>query len=94
MICHSCGGEIKSERFIYRTDECSLCKADAHYCKNRTNFDPGALIHCRDPLAEWVADCERANFCDLFIPNQLKPSKAAGKNQNEGRKSFNDLFKK
>ncbi|HLG15804.1 MAG TPA: hypothetical protein VJH03_15060 [Blastocatellia bacterium] len=93
MICHHCKCEIKVERFVARGDECPHCGEDAHCCLNCHNYDPSAHNRCREPQAEWVADRERANFCDFFIPNKLSPS---GKPSDtpDVRKAFDDLFKK
>lgn len=62
---------------------------------NCGNYDPSAHNKCREPLAEWVSDREKANFCDLFIPNKLAAGAgSARKDSGEIKKSFNDLFKK
>ena len=86
---------MRIEDVVSRTDECSACSADVHCCLNCGNYDPSAHNHCREPLAEWVSDREKANFCDLFIPNKLSPGGVtAKKSGGDLRKSFDDLFKK
>jgi len=94
MICHHCGVELKFERYISRSEECPNCGSDVHCCLNCSNYDPGAHNHCRDPQAEWVPDREKANFCDLFIPNKLMPGSKSGSTTVDPRKAFDSLFKK
>ncbi len=92
MVCHSCGGEIKIEGFISRSDECSHCSADIHCCLNCVHYDTTAHNRCREPQSEWVSDREKANFCDFFTPNKQAATGTSATKQ-DARKSFDDLFK-
>lgn len=95
MICYHCGMEIKIQGFISRTDECPKCASDVHCCRNCSNYDTGAHNRCREPQAEWVADREKANFCDFFMANLMKADalrKPAA--ADDARRAFQDLFKK
>ncbi len=92
MMCHACGTEMKFEGKISRTEECPNCGADVHCCLNCENHDRSAHNQCREPLAEWVSDREKANFCDFFTPG--KRATAGKKKADDGRRSFDDLFRK
>ena len=94
MICHHCRSELKTGRFISRTDECPQCGSDVHACLNCDNYDSHAHNKCREPQAEWVTDRERANFCDFFAANRLSASAAAGSPVADARSKFDSLFKK
>lgn len=94
MICHHCGTELKIEGRILRSDECPRCSSDVHSCLNCNNYDPHAHNKCREPQAEWVTDRERANFCDFFSANSLKPTKAFKSPASDARSAFDSLFKK
>ena len=97
MICHFCKGEIVIKDRVARTAECPSCNADVHCCLNCANYDTSASNRCREPLAEWVSDRERANFCDYYRPNQMAvPARAKGQSGplDEARSAFENLFKK
>jgi hypothetical protein len=95
MICNSCRGEIKLEGYVSRADECPECGADVHCCLNCLNYDPSAHNRCREPQAEWVSDREKANFCDFFTPNKMKPAgKSPRDAAGDARSAFDNLFKK
>jgi hypothetical protein len=95
MVCYHCGGEIRIEGFISRSDECSHCTSDVHCCLNCSNYDPAAHNKCREPQAEWVTDREKSNFCDFFAANQLAPGGKPGPHKSDTtRQAFENLFKK
>jgi len=64
--CHGCGAEISSSEKILRTTECPRCGADLHCCRNCRHYHSSAHNQCLEPVAEWVAEKEKANFCDYF----------------------------
>ena len=45
-----------------------MCHAHLHVCKQCEFFDPQRANQCREPVAEFVQDKERANFCGYFRP--------------------------
>ena len=94
MICHHCGTELKVGGYISRSDECPRCSSDVHCCLNCDNYDQHAHNKCREPQAEWVTDREKANFCDFFIPNNLRPTSAFKSPAADARSAFDSLFKK
>ncbi|MCI0487018.1 MAG: hypothetical protein L0229_10500 [Blastocatellia bacterium] len=93
MVCHSCGGEIKLEGYISRSDECPHCSTDIHCCLNCEHYDPAAHNRCREPQAEWVSEREKANFCDYFMPNTLQAAGRKTSSADDVRKAFDSLFK-
>ena len=94
MICHACHTALKLIGIPTRGDVCPNCDADVHCCLNCHNYDPAAHNRCREPHAEWVPDREKANFCDLFLPNKLTAGRGAADLGDEARRSFENLFKK
>lgn len=70
MECFACGAAIglaSGERVGFR-DACPRCGADLHACRQCAHHDAGAYNECREPQAERVADRQRANRCDWFVP--------------------------
>ena len=49
-----------------RRAECLSCHAELHVCRMCRFYDPHVAKACREPVAEWLQDKERANFCDYF----------------------------
>ena len=95
MNCYHCGTEIKVERFVGRADDCHKCGSDLHSCVNCANYEPTLSNRCREPNTEWIADREKANFCDFFTPG--KSSRAASgpaASKDDARRAFDSLFKK
>lgn len=84
--CYACGAELAVAEKIRRTDECPGCGRDMRCCRNCRHYDPKVNNQCREVVAEWVADKERANFCDYF---ELAARPAGGRSG--GGKSPEDL---
>ncbi|MBI3812015.1 MAG: hypothetical protein HY283_07405 [Nitrospirae bacterium] len=76
-----------------RTDVCTGCGSDLHCCLNCRFYDKTVHNQCREPLAEWTANKEKANFCDYFVFADRAGS-AAGNSPETARKKLDDLFKK
>lgn len=51
---------------VRRKDSCPKCVADMHACKNCRFFSPTAHNQCHEPIAEYVSDKERSNFCGMY----------------------------
>lgn len=97
LNCHNCGAQIRllPGQKIHRQETCVQCNADLHCCRNCRFFDPSKSNQCSEPQAEYVADKERANFCDYFEPRttvDLVNRSASG--AEDARKKFDSLFKK
>jgi len=65
-FCRHCGTTISGEGSPGRQEQCSVCGADLHSCRNCTFYDDVAYNNCREPQAERVLDKTRANFCEFF----------------------------
>jgi hypothetical protein len=72
FTCWKCGA-VQPELLLplARLAECPACRAQLHVCRMCRYFDPAAAQQCREPIADAVADKQRANFCGYF---QLKPN--------------------
>lgn len=92
-VCHTCGRSVSLEKKIMRTDVCTGCGSDLHCCLNCRFYDKTVHNQCREPLAEWTANKEKANFCDYFVFADRAGS-AAGNSPETARKKLDDLFKK
>ncbi|MEN8176750.1 MAG: hypothetical protein ABFS23_13375, partial [Pseudomonadota bacterium] len=49
-----------------RENRCPACGRATHVCRNCRFYSPGRSNDCAEPVAEYVADKERPNFCDYF----------------------------
>ena len=67
-ICWSCGAHLGAGDY-QREAECPSCRKQTHVCRNCRFFKPGRPNDCEEPIAEPVADKQRANFCDYFEPS-------------------------
>ena len=96
MRCAACGrehGVAPGERVSFR-DECAGCGADLHACRHCAHHDPGRANQCREPLAEPVADRERANRCEYFSPGDAADAGGADAAREAARSALDALFKK
>ena len=94
--CYGCGAEIDSGVKVRRADECPGCERDLRCCRNCRHYHPSAHNQCLEPVAEWVAEKEKGNFCDYFEfastgagPKQEGAKSAA----DEAREKWKKLFK-
>lgn len=89
-FCTFCSKEINIEGRIGRTDTCPHCGADLHCCVQCEFYDQFAHNKCKEPESEWVADREKANFCDFF---RFKGKKEAGSDRSkEAKRKLEELF--
>lgn len=69
LVCWKCGQSIADLPLpLSRTAECRACRAQLHVCRLCEFFDPHVANQCREPVADFVKEKERANFCDYFTP--------------------------
>jgi predicted RNA-binding Zn-ribbon protein involved in translation (DUF1610 family) len=66
-ICWSCGARLAAVDYT-REGECPQCRKQTHVCRNCRFYELGRPNACQEPVAEPVADKQRANFCDYFEP--------------------------
>ena len=69
LVCWKCGTSIEDLPLpLGRLVECRECRAQLHACKLCEFFDQRRANQCREPIADFVQDKERANFCGYFRP--------------------------
>jgi len=89
-LCAFCSKEIDIEGKIGRTDTCPHCGADLYCCVQCEFYDQFAHNKCKEPDSEWVADREKANFCDFF---RFKGKVEAGSDRSkEAKRKLEELF--
>ncbi len=70
--CWKCGGLLTEVLLpLPRHEECPHCRAQLHVCRMCVFFDPAVAQQCREPVAGFVSDKQRANFCGYF---QINPA--------------------
>ncbi len=79
---------------IGRDESCPDCRADLHCCLNCSLYDEYAQNKCREPMAEWVSDREKNNFCEYFVWRDASASNRAIRDREEARAKLETLFKK
>jgi hypothetical protein len=93
-ICHACKQDLALGREVGRKDECPHCHTDLRCCLNCRFFDRSAPKQCREPIAELVREKDKANYCDLFVFADAAAVARPGGDQENTRKTLDDLFKK
>jgi predicted RNA-binding Zn-ribbon protein involved in translation (DUF1610 family) len=88
-VCWACGQELEAEHY-QREGECPRCRKQTHVCRNCRFYQPGRPNACQEPIAEYVSDKERANFCDYFEPSTRAFAPAA--DADRLRSAADDLF--
>lgn len=78
-LCVFCHKEIVLTGKPGRTEECPHCRRDLHCCLQCQFYDPKSHHECRESQAEFVADKDRANFCDYFVFDPQTKVKSATK---------------
>ena len=69
LVCWKCGESIEDLPMpLAREAECKKCHAQLHVCKLCEFYDPHIADQCQEPVADFVKEKERANFCDYFKP--------------------------
>ena len=91
--CFQCGQEIAADKRILREDECPHCSSDLRTCRNCRFFDPAVSNQCREPQADWVAEKDKANFCEFFVFADGTGPRAPARDASSGRERFNKLFR-
>ncbi|OGQ90913.1 MAG: hypothetical protein A2289_26885 [Deltaproteobacteria bacterium RIFOXYA12_FULL_58_15] len=90
--CWSCRQETEMEDKVMRDNECPHCRLDMRSCKNCQYYDPGAHNDCRETIAEYVPEKERANFCGMWTAFQGE--RDPGEDINAAKAKLEALFKK
>ena len=74
-------------------DGCPYCGADLHCCKNCEHWDPSAHNQCKEHIAEYIPDREKANFCSFFTMRNGVPEDPSGR-ISKSKSALDALFKK
>ncbi len=72
--CHVCGVDVVISDPVGRKDACPGCGADLRCCMNCRHYEATAYNRCRESQADRVLEKERANFCDYFRFQEVKPN--------------------
>ncbi|PIR20179.1 MAG: hypothetical protein COV45_07490 [Deltaproteobacteria bacterium CG11_big_fil_rev_8_21_14_0_20_47_16] len=92
-VCVGCGTPIDEPLPISRQAHCKKCTADFHACRQCYWYDTHVAKQCREPMADWVADKEKANFCDYFKLNEKKFVTVDDRTES-AKEALEKLFKK
>jgi predicted RNA-binding Zn-ribbon protein involved in translation (DUF1610 family) len=90
--CWHCGHDLNELDFT-REGTCPGCGKFTHACRNCRWYERGRPNDCREPVAEHVADKERANFCGYFEPGLAESDGEQGAGKDAMRRAAEDLFK-
>ncbi len=90
LVCWRCGAGLQGVPLpLRRAEECPSCGADLHVCRMCEFYDPQVADSCREPVAERVANKERANFCDYL---RLRPGAWSPHQEGQSRNELEALF--
>jgi hypothetical protein len=92
-LCHACKKALDLGREVGRRDDCPFCHADLHCCLNCRFYDRAAPKQCREPVAEYVKEKARANFCDFFAFTETAAAPGRG-TPDAARAALDRLFRK
>jgi hypothetical protein len=91
--CWKCGSELKKLLLPFsRSEECSSCNADLRVCRGCKNYAADIADACTEERAEFVADKDRANFCDYFDPHATAYRKQDDAEAQRARNKLAELF--
>ncbi len=99
--CFQCGESITGVR-VFRNTVCAHCDAYLHACVQCRFYEPTAHNQCLEPQSEYVADRQKANFCEFFkLPGASDAKSPGGQpgadrdaRAQEARSKLEALFKK
>ena len=93
LHCWSCQHLHTIEGGIFRSTTCVKCGADLKVCLLCEHYDTSVNQSCREPMAEWVKNKERANFCVYFRAADRAAGAKKDEKAAEARKKLDNLFK-
>lgn len=90
--CVFCGKEVEIIGRVGRLNECPACRRDLHSCLQCRLYDRSYHNQCRESQSGYIADKERANFCEFFeFGRDAKMENIAA---HDAKRKLNDLFRK
>lgn len=90
--CWSCGQPLEAVDY-QREARCPTCQKATHVCRNCRFYRPGVSNDCVEPIAGYVSDKIRANFCDYFEPVAHASEDKQGPSPEKLLGAAEDLFK-
>ncbi|MCG6943497.1 MAG: hypothetical protein LJE69_19880 [Thiohalocapsa sp.] len=90
--CWHCGADL-TDLDYGREATCPNCRKSTHCCRNCRWYARGRPNDCAEPVADAVADKERANFCGYFEASFPRDAGAAAPDADALRQAAEDLFK-
>ena len=92
LVCWKCGVSLAAQPLpLGRLAECDACRAQLHVCRLCRFYNPRVSNACEEPIAEPIADKERANFCGYFEP-RVDAYRPPGDTEAEARANLDGLF--
>jgi hypothetical protein len=91
MNCPKCRTLIDIEKISFR-DDCPRCRTDLHACVYCHFHDEGKANRCKESLADYVKERDRANVCEYFRFEDPGAKKTSDKEA--AAKLWDQLFKK
>ena len=93
LKCWKCAASLEEVLLpLARLSECPHCSADLHVCRMCVFYDTGVADACREPIAEPVANKERANFCGYLEPLTATSEETNQAHEATARKDLEALF--
>ena len=93
LVCWKCDRELDGVILpIGRREACPRCGADLHVCRMCNFYDTAVSKDCREPVADEVAEKERANFCDYFRPFAAAAKDSGSSEADAARAKLASLF--
>jgi len=92
-FCHKCKNELIFEVKLQRADTCPHCGVDLYCCKNCEHWDIASHNQCKEHIAEYIPDREKANFCTFFTFKNGVPEDTTSR-VSSSKAKLDALFKK
>lgn len=91
--CWKCGA-LQTEILLplSRTEICTACACDLHVCRMCQFFDKSVSNACREPVADFVSDKTRANFCGYLELKRDAGTHVQASGQSEAEAALGALF--
>ena len=93
LVCWRCGESLADLPLpLARLAECRSCHSEMHVCRMCRYYDTAVAKSCREPVADEVADKERANFCGWFMPRARAYSPGNERKSADAKAALDALF--
>lgn len=93
LVCWKCGAGLDDIPLpLSRYAECPGCATELHVCRMCRFYDQSVANQCREPVAEFVRDKTRANFCGYLEPTARAYRPDDGSAATQAGQSLEALF--